>query len=75
MIDHRACNKQVRDRASAEPSLIEYSHSVKGRTILPVYDFTNARIFRIRPLVNFPLTCACCSSAKFLWDEERRKLT
>jgi hypothetical protein len=30
MIEHRGCNKQVRDRVSAEPSLIERSYSVRG---------------------------------------------
>jgi hypothetical protein len=35
MIEHRGCNKHVRDRVSAEPSLIEHPSCL-------FYDFTNA---------------------------------
>ena len=75
MIEHRGCDKQVRDRVSAEPSLIGHSHSVRGAIHCLIYDFTNARIFRIRPFANFPLTCVYCGSAMFLWEEKRRRLT
>ena len=75
MKKHRRCNKQVRDRVSADPSLIEYSNSVRDAINLAFGGLTNARIFSIRPLANFPLTCVCCSSAMLHVMGERGTLT
>ena len=37
MIEHRGCNKQVRNRVSAQPSLIKHSHSVRDAIYLACF--------------------------------------
>lgn len=66
MIEHCRCNKQVRDRVCAKPGLVGGQPIRLEKDLYwLVGDFTNAQIFRIRPLGNFPLTWVCYTSAVF----------
>ena len=47
IIEHRGCNKQVSYRVSDEPSLVRYSHGVRGNPSCLFGGFTISKIFEL----------------------------